>query len=501
MATLLVIDDEESVRYSFRRVFGAEGVNVLTAATAAEGLALFRDQNPDAILLDLQLPDRGGLDVFREIHAQDPRRPVVFITAHGTTETAIEAMKGGAFDYLVKPVDLERLTQVVERAFEATRLMRTPAVLPADDREDRIVGHSAVMQEMCKAVGRLAPQDVNVLILGESGTGKELVARALYQHSKRAGRPFLAVNCAAIPETLLESELFGYEKGAFTGADRRRVGKFEQCHGGTLLLDEIGDMTPALQAKMLRVLQDQHFERVGGHETVQTDVRVLAATNQDLLKLTSEGRFRKDLYYRLSAVSIRVPPLRERLEDVSELAHFFLFRFDRDLNLDLRGFAPEALEVLQNYSWPGNVRELHGVVKQAMLNASGHLIFPEFLPEHLVETPSTVAAQSAGAGENATMEPASFDLAAFIESNLPTAHGRLYEEVNNAVERILIARVLRHTHGHQQQASELLGISRGTLRHRMRTLGMSMGRTVVADEPAAAGKPDGWEDGVAKGGA
>jgi two-component system nitrogen regulation response regulator GlnG len=496
MATLLVVDDEESVRYSFRRVFGAEGVNVLTAATAAEGLALFRDRNPDAVVLDLQLPDRGGLDVFREIHAGDPRRPVVFITAHGTTETAIEAMKGGAFDYLVKPVDLERLSQVVQRAFEAARLMGVPAVLPADDHEDRIVGRSMIMQEMCKAVGRLAPQDVNVLILGESGTGKELVARALYQHSKRADRPFLAVNCAAIPETLLEGELFGHEKGAFTGADRRRIGKFEQCNGGTLFLDEIGDMTPALQAKMLRVLQDQRFERLGSPETVQTDVRVLAATNQDLVKLTAEGRFRKDLYYRLSAVSIRVPPLRERLEDVSELAHFFLFRFDRELKLDLRGFATEALEVLQSYSWPGNVRELQGVVKQSMLNASGHLILPEFLPDQVLGAPP---------GETpiyAEPEAASFDLAAFIEAGLSSAGGRLHEEVIRAVERILLARVLRHTHGHQIQASELLGVSRGTLRHRLRTLGLTMGRALLENERAAldggdqvrGGEPPGLSD-------
>ncbi len=494
MAILLVIDDEESVRYSFRRVFGAEGVSVLTAATGAEGLALFRDQNPDAILLDLQLPDRNGLEVFREIHARDPRRPVVFITAHGTTETAIEAMKGGAFDYLVKPVDLERLSQVVDRAFEAARLMRVPAVLPAEDREDRIVGRSAVMQETCKAIGRLAPQDVNVLILGESGTGKELVARALYQHSKRADRPFLAVNCAAMPETLLESELFGHEKGAFTGADRRRIGKFEQCDHGTLFLDEIGDMTPALQAKMLRVLQDQRFERLGGAETVRTDVRVLAATNQDLVKLTAEGRFRKDLYYRLSAVSIRVPPLRERLEDVSELAHFFLFRFDRELNLDLRGYATEALEVLQSYSWPGNVRELQGVVKQAMLNASGHLIVVEFLPQHLLGTaPRSAPSPAAAAGGDAEADASSFNLAAFIESRLYSAAGRLHEEVIGAVERILLTRVLRHTQGHQNQASELLGISRGTFRHRMRTLGMTMGRTLMEDEPAARqdGEPGG----------
>jgi two-component system, NtrC family, nitrogen regulation response regulator GlnG len=477
MPTLLVIDDEESVRYSFRRVFSEEGVRVLTAATAADGLAQVVEHNPDVIVLDIQLPDRSGLDLFREIHARAPRRPVVFITAHGTTDTAIEAMKGGAFDYLVKPVDLDRLSQVLQRAFDAARLMSLPAVLPADDAGDHIVGRSPIMQEMCKAIGRIAPQAVNVLILGESGTGKELVARALYQHSRRADKPFLAINCAAIPETLLESELFGHEKGTFTGADRRRVGKFEQCDKGTLFLDEIGDMTPALQAKMLRVLQDQRFERLGGNETLQSDVRVLTATNQDLPKLVEEGRFRKDLYYRLNAVSLRVPPLRERLEDVAELAHFFLFRFDRELNLDLRGFAPEALELLQNYTWPGNVRELQGVIKQAILNASGHLLFPEFLPEHLLGTPSAAPkAESSGAE--------AFDLSAFIDARLRNPTGPLYDEVIAAVERLLLTRVLRQTHGHQTQASEALGITRATLRHKLRTLGMTVDRIVVEEGPA-----------------
>jgi two-component system nitrogen regulation response regulator GlnG len=474
MPTLLVIDDEESVRYSFRRVFSEEGVRVLTAATAADGLAQVVEHNPDVIVLDIQLPDRSGLDLFREIHARAPRRPVVFITAHGTTDTAIEAMKGGAFDYLVKPVDLERLSQVLQRAFDAARLMSLPAVLPADDAGDHIVGRSPIMQEMCKAIGRIAPQAVNVLILGESGTGKELVARALYQHSRRADKPFLAINCAAIPETLLESELFGHEKGTFTGADRRRVGKFEQCDKGTLFLDEIGDMTPALQAKMLRVLQDQRFERLGGNETLQSDVRVLTATNQDLPKLVAEGRFRKDLYYRLNAVSLRVPPLRERLEDVAELAHFFLFRFDRELNLDLRGFAPEALELLQNYAWPGNVRELQGVVKQAMLNASGHLLFPEFLPEHLLGTPSAAPTAEPTGAE-------SFDLSAFIDARLRNPAGPLYDEVIAAVERLLLTRVLRQTHGHQTQASEALGITRATLRHKLRTLNMTVDRIVVEE--------------------
>jgi two-component system nitrogen regulation response regulator GlnG len=475
MPTLLVIDDEQSVRYSFRRVFEGDGVEVLTARTAAEGLEQAAARAPDVVVLDLQLPDRSGLDVFREIHERDPKRPVVFITAHGTTETAIEAMKLGAFDYLVKPVDLERLSQILDRAFEAARLMRVPAVLPAEEGGDRIVGRSPVMQEMCKAIGRLAPQDVNVLITGESGTGKELVARALYHHSRRADRPFLAINCAAIPEALLESELFGHEQGAFTGAARRRIGKFEQANGGTLFLDEIGDLAPALQAKMLRVLQEQRFERLGGSETVQTHVRVLAATNHDLERLVEEGRFRKDLYYRLKVVTVHVPPLRERRDDVAELAHYFLFRFDRELGLDLRGFAPETLELLQGYDWPGNVRELQSVIKQAMLHASGHILVPEFLPEGLRRQPP--------AAPGIRTPGADLDLAALIDGLLRKGDRDVYGRVLEAVERLLLARVLRETHGHQAQASEILGINRTTLRAKLRALGLAVDKVVTEDAP------------------
>ncbi len=475
MPKLLVVDDEESVRYSFRRVFQGDDVLVLTAATAAEGLSAIDREQPDVIVLDLQLPDRSGLELFRDVHAQNPKRPVIFITAHGTTETAIEAMKGGAFDYLVKPVDLDRLSQVLGRAFAAARLMSGPDVLPTADAEDRIVGHSPIMQEMCKAIGRVAPQDVNVLILGENGTGKELVARALYQHSRRAALPFLAINCAALPETLLESELFGHEQGAFSGAARRHVGKFEQAGNGTLFLDEIGDMSLGLQAKMLRVLQDQRFQRVGGTETLQTDVRVLAATNQDLPHLVAAGRFRKDLYYRLNAVTISVPPLRDRREDVAELAHYFLFQLNRELGMDLRGFAPEALELLERHAWPGNVRELHGVIKQAMLNASGHILFPEFLPEQLSQRGAT---PSPGGGEDADL-----DLHSFIDARLREGQGHLHDEVIAAVERLLFAQVLRHTHGHQTQASELLGLSRATLRHKLRALGLAVDKILVDDAP------------------
>jgi two-component system, NtrC family, nitrogen regulation response regulator GlnG len=471
MRTLLVIDDEDSVRYSFRRVFEGDDVRVLTAGTAAEGLAAVREHNPDVVVLDLQLPDRSGLDLFPDLQALDPKRPVLFITAHGTTETAIEAMKRGAFDYLVKPVDLDRLSQLIDRAFEAARLMHVPAVLPADDRGDRIVGRSPIMQEMCKAIGRLAPQDVNVLILGESGTGKELVARALYHHSRRADKPFLAINCAALPEALLESELFGHEQGAFTGATRRRIGKFEQCDGGTLFLDEIGDMTAALQAKMLRVLQEQRFERLGSNETLKTEVRVLAATNHNLEQLVEQGRFRKDLYYRLKVVTIQLPPLRDRADDVAELAHYFLFRFDRELNLDVRSLALETLELLQAYPWPGNVRELQSAIKQAMLHASGHVLLPEFLPEE-VRKARPAAADTAGVG---------FHLDAFIEEALRRGEQGLHDLVIKAVERRLLAMVLRHTNGHQTQASEVLGLNRTTLRHKLRDLGLAVDK-VVSDE-------------------
>jgi two-component system nitrogen regulation response regulator GlnG len=466
MPTLLVIDDDEGVRFSFHHVFEEDNVRVLTAATAADGLEMVRAAGPDVVLLDLQLPDRSGLDVFQEIKALDAKRPVVFITAHGTTESAIEAMKQGAFDYLVKPVDLDRLSQIIARAFDAARLMRVPALLPTEEAADRIVGRSAAMQEMCKLIGRVAPQDVNVLILGESGTGKELVARALYHHSRRAEKPFLAINCAAIPEALLESELFGHEQGAFTGAHRRRIGKFEQCDGGTVFLDEIGDMVPALQAKMLRVLQEQRFERVGSNETVETRVRVLAATNHDLEKLVAAGRFRKDLYYRLKGVTIHVPPLREHLEDLPELAHYFLFRFNRELARDFRTLAPETLEAFQGYAWPGNVRELQGVIRDGMLHASGHILLPEFLPAEL-HRHNTVREPAAGV-------LAASDLSAFVDNLVESSQGNLFARAVEALERVLLARVLRHTQGHQTRASELLGISRNTLRQKMRSLGFAI---------------------------
>jgi two-component system nitrogen regulation response regulator GlnG len=383
-------------------------------------------------------------------------------------------MKLGAYEYLLKPLELPQLRQVVERALAIGRLMHVPAVVapaePVDDRADAILGRCPAMQELYKAIGRVAAQDVPVLITGESGTGKELVARALYQHSRRADAPFLAINCAAIPETLLESELFGHEKGAFTGADRKRIGKFEQCSGGTLFLDEVGDMTPLTQSKILRLLQEQRFERLGGNETVRTDVRVLAATNYNLEAAVAAGRFRQDLYYRLGVFTIHLPPLRARDDDLLLLVQFYVRRFARELGKGVQGVAPEAMALLRRYPWPGNVRELQSVLKQAILQAAGPVLLPEFLPPlHAAE-----AAADAAPPHDA-LEP-------FIDERLQAGTNDLYAEVLRRVDRLLLTRVLRHTNGNQLQAAKLLGITRGSLRTKLRDLGIRIDHRVTGGD-------------------
>src|SRR3954463_1782412 len=322
MATLLLIDDDpDLLRDRVSHVFPAPAHRVEVAQTGSEGLERVVAACPDVILLDLRLPDQSGLDILRQLRRIDARIPVVMVTVPRSSDSAIEAMRHGAYDYLLKPIDLQRLDRVISEALNVSRLMREPAVVAETPPDEELPGEAIIgccpgMQEAYKAIGRVADQAFPVLITGESGTGKDLVARAIYQHGPRAKAPFLALNCAAIPENLLESELFGHEKGAFTGADRRRIGKFEQCHGGTLFLDEIGDMPLATQAKLLRVLQEQKFERLGGNETVATDVRILAATNADLEKRGADGRFRGDLFFRLNVFPIALPPLRERGDDL-----------------------------------------------------------------------------------------------------------------------------------------------------------------------------------------
>jgi two-component system nitrogen regulation response regulator GlnG len=478
MARLLLIDDDPAViPEQVRQAFPGPRYRVEVAGTGAEGLARVRAESPDVILLDLRLPDQSGLEVYQQIRAIEARIPVIFITLAKAADSAIEAMKEGAYDYLFKPLDLHQLRQVVGEALEVARRMREPAVLaesaPDLDRDGAIVGSCPAMREVYKAIGRVAAQNVPVLITGESGTGKELVARAIYQHGPRARAPFLALNCAAIPEQLLESELFGHEKGAFTGADRKRIGKFEQVSGGTLFLDEIGDMPLALQAKMLRLLQEQAFERVGGNETIRTDVRLIAATHHDLKADAAEGKFRSDLYYRLSVFTIHLPPLRERGDDLPLLVQYYVRRFGRELEREVQKVAPEAMGRLRHYAWPGNIRELQSVLKQALLQARGTVLLPAFLPD-LSEQP--------GEPDSAVLAGADVDLEGFIRPRLVPETSDLYAETHRQIDRFLLPRVLDYTGGNQHQAARLLGIARQTLRQKLRDLGLHITHSIETDD-------------------
>jgi two-component system nitrogen regulation response regulator GlnG len=478
MSSLLVVDDEANVLYSLAKSLQSDTLEVLTAQTGREGIELVEQRRPDAVILDVRLSDMSGLEVFDRIRQIDPRLPVIIITAYAATETAIEAMKRGAFEYLLKgPIDFHHLREVVQRALDLSRFRHVPAVFEdaeAADSSDRIVGRSAAMQEVYKAIGRVASQDVTVLIAGESGTGKELVARALYHHSARASATFLTINCAAIPETLLESELFGHERGAFTGAERRRIGKFEQAHQGTLFLDEIGDMSPATQAKVLRVLQEQRFERLGGNETIATDVRVIAATNKNLEDEMAAGRFRRDLLYRLNGFTIHLPPLRERRDDLPLLIEHFVRSFSRGLQRNIRSVTPEAQCCLEEYDWPGNIRELQSVLKYAIIRSAGEVLTLDCLPENLRATPSAPTSPSA-------MEAATLDVGLLTSNLLRAGETDIYRRIGLAVDRVVMETVLRHAKGNQVQASELLGISRTTLRAKLRALRMSVEKSLLPE--------------------
>jgi two-component system nitrogen regulation response regulator GlnG len=469
MSRLLVIDDDPIIRALVNGAFSPPQVHVLTADHGAAGLDLFRKQRPDVVLLDVHLPDATGHDLFQRLRTIDATVPVIFITASADSDLAIEAIKLGCHDYLLKPLNVRALEEQVTHALHVRRMMnvRVQVDAPSEptkekERHDAIVGRSPGMQEVYKAIGKAAPHDITVLIRGESGTGKELVARAIYQHSRRSSQQFLAINCAAIPEALLESELFGHEKGAFTGADRRRIGKFEQCHGGTLFLDEIGDMPLNLQAKVLRVLQDRQFQRVGGQETITTDIRLIAATHRDLEAMVAQGQFRGDLFYRLNVFSIRLPSLRERGEDIPRLVDHLLRRWNVELGRDVRSVSNEAMALLQQYPWPGNVREVENTMQSAVLMATGPILLPEHLPE-TVREPRLTPPAAGGAPQ---------DWEQLIDDDLHAGRSGIYAKALEKMERFLLTRVLQHTNGHQTRAAELLGITRGSLRHKLRALGM-----------------------------
>ena len=462
-ARILIADDEDSLRWVLEKGLRGAGYDVTsvkdgTAATRAVEADAF-----DLVFLDIRMPGVDGLSALirmREIRAD---ACVVVMTAHGTMETAIQAMQRGAYDYLTKPFDLDEVLLVAERALLAGRLTQEVARLKTGLQEVRefsaLIGRHSRMQDVYKTIGRVAGSDVTVLLRGESGTGKELVARAIHHYSRRAGRPFVAVSCAAIPGTLLESEMFGHERGAFTDAKERRLGKFELAHAGTLYLDEIGDMPLELQSKLLRALQERTIERLGGHESIRIDVRVLAATNRDLEALMREGKFREDLYYRLNVVTLNLPPLRERRRDIPLLVEHFLAKYAGDLGD--RGVAPDALDRLVGHDWPGNVRELENVVQRAMVMATSDVIMPEHLPIGPVSAAASVAVDAS------LEEIIERKLIECVRGLREHASANLYDLMIGLVEKPLLRAVLRATGGNQVRAAQILGINRNTLRKKL----------------------------------
>lgn len=448
--SMLVIDDEESICIAFKRFFAKRGWSVKTCGTGQAGLDAFEDKKWTVVFLDVRLPDIDGLEILNRMREQDSDARVIVISAYGSLETVTQAVQGKAFDYLAKPLDLDQAEVVAERA----AAIPGPAAAPSDvASSSMIVGKSKQMQEVYKRIGLVAQSDSSVLILGETGTGKELVARAIHQHSPRSEHPFIAVNCGALPDNLVESELFGYEKGAFTGATDRRTGKFEAANEGTLFLDEVGELPAATQTKLLRVLDSQIIERLGSAKSIHLNVRILAATNRRLADDVAEGRFRADLYYRLNVIHIELPPLAERTEDILPLAQHFVQQLAPDCVL-----SEAAGDILGRHAWPGNVRELRNAIEHAVVVSGGRMIQPEHLPE------SAIGLHPCEGGKDAV-------LARYVESidsELPDIYHRAIEPL----ERYLIKLALARCNGNQSEAAAVLGLHRNTLRNKLRELNM-----------------------------
>lgn len=525
---ILVIDDDNEVSYSLARVLSSHGYNVLTAGSGEEGLQILQASDPAVIFLDIRMGGMSGLQVLQRLRTIDTQAVVILMTAYGTTQTAIEAMKFGAFDYIVKPFDVQKVLTLAESGLKARRGLKAvqsnERILNSDDYKEGIVGQSEPMQQVFKLIGQVAPSDVTVLVTGESGTGKELVARCIHQHSGRSRKPFVAVNCAAIPENLIESELFGHERGSFTGATGQRVGRFEQCDGGTIFLDEIGDMALPTQTKILRVLQEGEIQRVGGTGTIQVDVRVVAATNRYLEEMVASRSFREDLYYRLNVVRLRLPPLRERMEDLPLLVDFLLQKLEKSRKTQARKLGPDAMVLLRQHRWPGNVRELENVIYRSAVMAQGDIILPRNLPGELqspgpvpvspgpvvsvpavpVLAPEAVVAGLPGvepsadesfpvpfaptpAGESlpaavAPVVPAPMEQIGVVGTNSQALFDSLYkvlrqgngESILSAIEQEMIVRALKETEGNQVKSSAILGITRTTLRKRIQELSLKI---------------------------
>jgi len=468
--TILVIDDDAEIRYSLSRVLGSRQYQVSEAASGEEGVArVKKGPHPDLIFMDIRMGGMSGIEALQHIRSVNPRQMVILMTAFGTAQTAIEAMKYGAFDYIMKPFAADRVLALAENALKATADMRAVGdykpSLNTEDYKEGIVGSSPVMQDVFKVIGQVTASDVTVMITGESGTGKELVARSIWKHSHRAGRAFIAVNCAAIPDNLIESELFGHEKGSFTGATGQRIGKFELCDGGTIFLDEIGDMALATQTKILRVLQQGEIQRVGGSETIKVDVRIIAATNKNLEAMVKAKTFREDLYYRLNVVRIKMPPLRERQEDIPQIVEFCLQNLLKNKKTRVSKVSPEAMAVLTRHTWPGNVRELENVVYRSAVVAQGDAILVKDLPgeirDSVASQPTEIPIESA-AGEDAGSSTASAPSAPTIDSllealadSLASGGGLQLQDIDRALARRLLTKI-----GDPAKTAEILGLTK-----------------------------------------
>lgn len=505
-STILVIDDDSEIRYSLDRVLASRGFAVKTAASGEEGLEVVKGSPPDVVFLDIRMGGMSGIETLQHLTGIAPKMPIILMTAYGTAQTAIEAMKFGAFDYIMKPFDPDQVISLAEGAVRAVEDMDRAgdykSLLNSDDYEEGIVGHSPAMQEVFKVIGQVAASDVTVLISGESGTGKELIARCVWQHSHRNRTDFVAVNCAAIPDNLIESELFGHEKGSFTGAQAQRIGKFEHCDRGTIFLDEIGDMALSTQTKILRVLQEGEVQRVGGSETIKVDIRIIAATNKDLEEMVEEKTFREDLYYRLNVVRIRVPPLRERKEDIPEIVDYMLQMLEKERKTKVRKVSPEALAILCSYQWPGNVRELENVVYRSAVVAQGDAILIKDLPEEIVAaTPPTgkvaatesateveapaIAAEPVEASPPESTEnedtagstevvaaPAERPREALIDEVYAVVKAESPEGMLRVLEQEIIKRAFAESGNNQARAAKVLGITRTTLKKRLQEYGL-----------------------------
>lgn len=457
---ILIVDDEEHLRYSLRKLLKKPGFEIIEASNGLEALKMLEVEEPHLMLMDIEMPGMNGLEAIQKVKERYPSLPVIIITAYGTTERVIAAMKHGAFEYLEKPFDIARLQIIISEALEIRRLSKEGSTVQQHvgiGPSDTIIGESSAMKEVFKMIGRVAASDVSVLITGESGTGKELVAKAIHQFSDRSSKPFVAINCAAIPENLLESELFGHEKGAFTDAHQPKAGKFEQAEGGTLFLDEIGDMSLALQAKLLRVLQDNTFQRLGSNKTLRSSARIISATNKNLDTAINEGKFREDLFYRIKVIAINIPPLRVRREDIPLLAAYFLKRYSLEMKKNLPALPSESLDLLLGHNWPGNVRELENLIKRLILLSKANVI-----------TPDQISAEISMAAKETSLP-----LPAYEAFNPAEAEGFLYEHVIGKAEEELIRKTILWCKGNISRTAKVLGISRAMLYERMNKYGLN----------------------------